>query len=73
MMNWIAELTKEALKKANVQGDVNIAGNKLVIRIPAEEVKKAVINSFDPRLRPYVTVHAEDIVVEVLISAAVPM
>jgi len=68
MLNWIAEMTKEALSKSSVKGEVTTIGNKLVIRIPAEEIKRAVLNSFDERLRPYVEVQASDIVISVFIS-----
>jgi len=69
MLNWIAEMTKEALSKSSVRGEVTTLGNKLVIKIPADEIKKAVLNSFDEKLRPYVEVQASDITISITLSA----
>jgi hypothetical protein len=69
MMNWIAEMTKEALSKSSIRGEVTTFGNKLVIKIPADEIKKAVLNSFDEKLRPYVEVQASDITISITLSA----
>jgi hypothetical protein len=69
MLNWIAEMTKEALSKSSVRGEVLTLGNKLVIKIPADEIKKAVLNSFDEKLRPYVEVQASDITISITLSA----
>jgi hypothetical protein len=68
MMNWIAEMTKEALSKSSIRGEVITVGNRLVIKIPAEEIKKAVLNSFDEKLRPYVEVQASDITISIALS-----
>jgi hypothetical protein len=68
MMNWIAEMTKEALSKSSIRGEVVTVGNRLVIKIPAEEIKRAVLSSFDEKLRPYVDVQASDITISIALS-----
>ena len=68
MLNWIAEMTKDALSKSSIKGEVTTFGNRLVIKIPAEEIKKAVLNSFDEKLRPYVDVQASDITISIALS-----
>jgi len=68
MLNWIAEMTKDALSKSSIKGEVTTFGNRLVIKIPAEEIKKAVLNSFDEKLRPYVDVQASDITISIVLS-----
>jgi len=68
MLNWIAEMTKDALSKSSIRGEVATLGNRLVIKIPADEIKKAVLNSFDEKLRPYVEVQASDITISIALS-----
>ena len=58
----------DGLKKAGVNASVTSAGNKVRILIPADEVKRQMLNQVPQEYRSMINVESGDIIIEVSIS-----
>ena len=68
LVNLLVQSLVDGLKKAGVNANVTNVGNKVRILIPADEVKRQMLNQVPQEYRAMINVESGDIVIEVSVA-----